>query len=132
LSIAAARLGASYVHAWDTDAKAVDVARENVRLNHLTANISVQAGSLTELLASAGQIGHKADLLVANITVAVLEKMIMGGLVNAVNAGGTLILSGLLATQIQALSSTCDLYGLTHIETRAEDDWRALVYQVRK
>ncbi|HEY46044.1 MAG: hypothetical protein AMJ88_10570 [Anaerolineae bacterium SM23_ 63] len=132
LSIAAARLGASYVHAWDNDAKAVDAARDNVKLNRLTKRITVEAGSLSELLAKAEEIDHKADLLVANITAAVLEDMIMAGLGRAVKDQGIVILSGLLVTQIESLSATCDSHGLTHVETRAEEDWRALVYQVGK
>ncbi len=132
LSIAAAILGASYVHAWDNDAKAVEVARENVRLNQLTKHITVQPGSLPEILAKVEEIDQRADLLVANITAAVLEDMIKGGMVNAVNNGGTVILSGLLATQIETLSTICELHGLAHVETRAEEDWRALVYQVQK
>lgn len=132
LSIAAARLGASFVHAWDNDAKAVDVARDNVRLNHLSKRITVEEGSLSELLAVADEIDHKADLLVANITVSVLEDMIKAGLVSAVKDGGIVILSGILAPQLASLSTTCALHGLTPVETRDEEDWRALVYKVSK
>ncbi len=132
LSIAAARLGASHVQAWDNDAKAVDAARDNVRLNHLTKRITVEVGSLPELLAKVEEINHKADLLVANITASVLENMIIAGLVRAVKDGGIVILSGLLAPQIESLSAICDLHGLAHIETRGEEDWRALVCKVSK
>lgn len=132
LSIAAARLGASHVQAWDNDAKAVDAARDNVRLNHLTKRITVEVGSLPELLAKVEEINHKADLLVANITASVLENMIIAGLVRAVKDGGIVILSGLLAPQTESLSAICDLHGLAHIETRGEEDWRALVCKVSK
>ena len=132
LSIAAARLGASYVHAWDNDAKAVDVARDNIRRNHLSIRIPVEAGSVSELLAKMDEIDHKADLLVANITVSVLEDMIQAGLVGAVKDGGIVILSGILASQLESLSATRDLHSLTHVETRGEEDWRALVYKVDK
>jgi ribosomal protein L11 methyltransferase len=126
LSIAAARLGAGYVHAWDNDVKAVDAARDNVRLNHLTRCITVEVGSLTELLE---EIDHKADLLVANITASVLEDMIMAGLGRAVNDGGIVILSGILAPQVESLSATCDLHGFSYVKTLIEEDWRALVYK---
>lgn len=132
LSIAAARLGAGYVQAWDNDVKAVDAARENIRLNHLTRRITVEAGSLSELLARVEEIDHKADLLVANITASVLEEMIMAGLVRAVKERGIVILSGLLAPQLESLSATCDLHGLSHLKTLIEEDWRALVYKVGK
>jgi ribosomal protein L11 methylase PrmA len=87
----------------------------------------VRAGSLSELLE---KIDPKADLLVANITASVLEDMIVAGLVRAVKDGGIVILSGLLAPQIESLTSVCDLHGLSHVETRDEEDWRALVYKV--
>ncbi len=125
LSIAAARLGASHVQAWDIDAKAVDAARDNIRLNHLAMRITVKVGSLPELLE---EINHKADLLVANITAFVLEDMIMTGLLRVVNDGGIVILSGLLAPQIKSLATTCELHGLSHVETRGEGDWRAQVF----
>jgi ribosomal protein L11 methyltransferase len=132
LSIAAARLGAVYVQAWDNDIKAVDAARENVRLNHLTRCITVEAGSLSELLKKCEQIDHKADLLIANITAPVLEDMIMTGLARAVKDGGIVILSGILAPQVESLSATCELNGFTYLKTLMEEDWRALVYRVGK
>ena len=127
LCIAAARLGASHVHAWDNDTKAVDVARDNVRKNQLAEHVSVEVGSLSELLE---EIDHRADLLVANITASVLEQMIIGGLASTVKYGGSVILGGLLAPQLESLSTTCELNGLSHVETLAEEDWRTLVFRV--
>jgi ribosomal protein L11 methyltransferase len=132
LSIAAARLGAGYVQAWDNDVKAVDAARDNVRLNQLTRRIKVEVGSLSELLKKAEPIDHKADLLLANITASVLEDMIVAGLGSAVKDGGIVILSGILAPQAESLSATCELNGFTHEKTLIEEDWRALVYRVGK
>ena len=132
LSIAAAHLGAGYVQAWDNDVDAVDAARDNVRLNHLTRRITVEAGSLSELLKKVQQSEHKADLLVANITASVLEDMIMAGLGRAVKDGGIVILSGLLAPQVESISSVCDSDGFEHVKTLIEEDWRALVYRVGK
>jgi ribosomal protein L11 methyltransferase len=127
LSIAAARLGASHIQAWDNDPKAVEVARENVRLNSLSTCIDVNLGSLPELLAEVDENDHKADLLVANILPSVLGNMIAAGMVRAIKDGGILILSGILAPQTASLATICDSHGLLHVETRGEEDWRALV-----
>ncbi|HEY44971.1 MAG TPA: 50S ribosomal protein L11 methyltransferase [Anaerolineae bacterium] len=132
LSIAAARLGARHVQAWDNDSKSVKVARENVKRNRLTKCIDVKVGSLPELLANVGENDHKADLLVANILTSVLEGMISAGMVRAIKDGGTVILSGVLAPQIASLSAICDSHGLVHVETRGEEDWRTLVLKVRE
>jgi ribosomal protein L11 methyltransferase len=132
LSIAAARLGASQVQAWDNDPKAVEVARENVKLNRLTKCVEIKVGSIPELLADVDQNDHKADLLVANILRSVLEGMLADGMVRAIKDGGIVILSGILAPQIASLSAICDLNGLVHVETRCEEDWRALVLKVRE
>jgi ribosomal protein L11 methyltransferase len=129
LSIAAARLGASHVQAWDNDPKAVEVARENVRINSLSRVIDVNLGSLPELLASVDENDHKVDLLVVNILPSVLERLIAAGMVRAVKGGGILILSGILAQQTAPLSTICVSHGLLHVETRSEEDWRALIFK---
>ncbi|KPK89951.1 MAG: hypothetical protein AMJ88_16820, partial [Anaerolineae bacterium SM23_ 63] len=99
--------------------------------NRLTKCIDVKVGSLPELLANMDENNRKADLLVANILTSVLEGMISAGMVRAIKDGGTVILSGVLAPQIASLSAICDSYGLVHVETRGEEDWRALVLKVR-
>jgi ribosomal protein L11 methyltransferase len=130
LSIAAARLGASHVLALDIDPHAVQVARSNVHRNGLTRNIQIKIGSLPELLATGSETNPPAHLLLANILEPVLEKMINDGLEQAVEAGGHLILSGILDHQVEYLLNACEQSNLELIETRAEDDWRALIFEV--
>jgi ribosomal protein L11 methyltransferase len=130
LSIAAARLGASHVLALDIDQNAVQVARSNVHRNGLTKTIQIEIGSLPELLAAGSEINPPAQLLLANILEPVLEKMIGNGLEQAVEAGGHLILSGILDQQVESLLNACEQSNLELIETRAEDDWHALIFEV--
>ena len=127
LSIAAARLGASQVYAWDIDPQAVRVAHSNVRQNELSEIIQVKVGSLLEILAEGSELTPAADLLLANILASTLEEMIITGLSHVVTVGGILILSGILDQQVKPLLSTCERYDLQQIEIRQEDDWRALV-----
>jgi ribosomal protein L11 methyltransferase len=129
LSIAAARLGANHVQAWDNDPKAVEVARENVKRNRLSKLIDVNLGSLSDLLAIVDENDRKVDLLVANILPSILERMIIAGMVRAIKDGGILILSGILAQQTTPLSAICGSHGLVHLETRVEEDWRALIFK---
>jgi ribosomal protein L11 methylase PrmA len=89
----------------------------------------VNLGSLPELLASVDENDHKVDLLVANILPSVLERMIAAGMVRAIKGGGILILSGILAQQTAPLSTICVSHGLLHVETRSEEDWRALIFK---
>ena len=127
LSIAAARLGASQVYAWDIDPQAVQVARRNVSRNELSEIIQVKVGSLLEILAEGKQFTPTADLLLANILASTLEEMISTGLSRVVTVGGILILSGILDQQVKPLLATSEVHDLQLVETRVEDDWRALV-----
>jgi len=68
----------------------------------------------------------------ANILEPVLEKMIINGLEQAVESGGHLILSGILDHQVESLLNACEQSNLKLIETRAEDDWRALIFEVNR
>jgi ribosomal protein L11 methyltransferase len=130
LSIAAARLGASHVLALDIDPHAVQVARSNVNRNGLSRNIRIEIGSLPELLLAGNETNLQAHLLLANILESVLEKMLINGLEQAVEVGGHIILSGILDRQVESLLIACEQSNMELIETRAEDDWRALVFEV--
>ena len=127
LSIAAARLGASQVYAWDIDPQAVQVAHSNVSRNELSEIIQVKVGSLLEILAEGTELTPTVDLLLANILASTLEEMIATGLSHVVTVGGILILSGILDLQVKSLLATSEMHSLQLIEILVEDDWRALV-----
>lgn len=121
LSIAAAQLGAVDVRAFDLDPLAVQAARENVERNGVADVVEVVHGSLDELLNLPPR-----DLLLANILAPVLLKMIEDGLPRAANPEGVIILSGVLEEQVGELLSACASHGLSLMEVKGEDDWRAL------
>ena len=91
LALAAARLGAATTFAIDIDDEALDVTRDNARVNGLGNRVRI---GRPELLVAAN-----ADIIIANI---LLEPLLTlkSRFQALLTAGGWLVLSGLLANQI--------------------------------
>ncbi|OGO08656.1 MAG: ribosomal protein L11 methyltransferase [Chloroflexi bacterium RBG_13_66_10] len=122
LSIAACRLGAGRILALDIDPEAVRSTETNAAGNGMRGAIQIRLGSLDVLLAE-----PPVDLLLANILASVLEEMLGQGLAPALKPDGVAILSGILETQVDPVVRAAERAGLELVETRAEEDWRALV-----
>jgi ribosomal protein L11 methyltransferase len=151
LAIAAAHLGAT-VLALDTDPIAVTATRENVQRNGVGGLISVAEGSLgggaalehwlygtmndeQRRMNSAEDnadrssfIADRFDLIAANIIARVLAAL-AGDMAGALNAGGTLIASGIIADREHEVTAAFTAAGLVPLERRQEGDWVALVYR---
>ncbi len=125
LAIAAARLGAQTVLAYDTDPLAVEIARQNAILNQVGGQVQTIHGSLPDILAA----GSPADVLVANILASVLGEMLAEGMARSVKEDGWLILSGILAEQLGTVQDAAAAQGLSHHRTLRESEWRALILQ---
>lgn len=129
LSIAAVVLGAGSALAIDIDPEAVALSRQNAARNGVEGRVRVERGSLELLrrpgLAPAGGF----PLVLANILASTLTDMLHQGLAETVRSGGRLMLSGILETQAGALQGLCEQRGLRLIETRSQEDWRALVLE---
>ena len=93
LAIAAARLGAGKVIGIDIDAQALISARDNAQRNQVS--IDVRAGTDPR--------PEPADVVVANILSSPL-KLLAPVLIDLVRPGGTLVLSGVLARQVEEVS----------------------------
>ena len=120
LALAAARLGASHVYAVDIDPQALAAASENVAINELETKVTI--------LARGSKPPPPADILIANILLKPLIEL--SPLFNSLVAGdGRIVLSGILATQVQECLET---YGhWFKMETpRYHDEW-ALIYGSR-
>jgi ribosomal protein L11 methyltransferase len=117
LAIAAARLRpAARVEACDTDAEAVEIARENARLNAVGGRVEFRIGSIEATTAS-------ADFVCANLTADVIVPL-LPALVAA--TCGRLVLSGILAEQSDwVLTSLRDL-GVTICEVGRAGEWIAI------
>ena len=128
LSIAAVLLGANHVLAVDTDEIAVQATRENAERNRVTEHIQVESGSLEQVnILQPGTL--KPDLIVANILSHVLIDLIQSGLATYVKPKGTIILSGILADQIEPLVTLAANADLELLEVRSEKDWRGLIFK---
>ncbi|HEX5875344.1 MAG TPA: 50S ribosomal protein L11 methyltransferase [Pyrinomonadaceae bacterium] len=116
LAIAAAKLGAR-TEACDTDADAIEIARENARVNNVADQINFWVGSIDEATAS-------ADLVCANLTADVIVG-IARTLVSL--TCGKLILSGILETQVDMVQAALRDCGITEVEIEQDGEWVALI-----
>ena len=120
LSIAAARLGGA-VEAIEIDEQAIAHAQANLAANGVE-------GSVTQRTSLAG-VGGGFDLVVANILRSVLLAF-AGPLVERLAPTGTLVLSGLVGTDVPEVSVRyARLLGGARPEIYERDDWRALVWR---
>ena len=121
LSVAAAKLGAEEIWAWDVDLVAVRVAKDNVKLNGLENKINVELGSLPEKTKA-------ADLIVANIVANIILQLARQFRVNLLS-GGRLICSGIIETREEEVVAALKEEGLELKERIQEGDWICLVWE---
>ena len=128
LALVALMLGASRALAIDNDADVIEVVRENAARNGLADRVEASDLPLQRVTA-------RYPLIVANIEARVLGPM-APDLARVLAPGGTLILSGVLASEEETIRSryTSRAVGLAHLATSrrsdgpapAGDDWVAL------
>lgn len=126
LSIAAIKLGACYALAVDVDPLAVQATRSNASLNEVTSFIETGVGSLAEIKSGRFSL-RQASLVFANILAPVLIALLQEGLGELVAPDGVIILSGILAEQVDEIVAVATRYGMRVTERRQEGDWVALV-----
>jgi ribosomal protein L11 methyltransferase len=118
LAIAAAKLAPhARVAACDTDAEAVEIARENARLNDVPGRIDFRVGTVAGVTPS-------ADCVCANLTTDVIVPL-LPALIGA--TCGRLILSGILDTQADAVRAALRAHGINECETTIDGEWIAIV-----
>lgn len=122
LGIAALKLGATSVFGFDIDEWSEDNCNENIELNKVT-NFEVKLGS-TETIPS----GVKYDVILANINRNALIELIPEFL-KYLRVGGKILLSGLLEANEQTILDLPTVKKLTHLETRQQLEWIALVFE---
>jgi ribosomal protein L11 methyltransferase len=118
LAIAAAKLSpGARVEACDTDPLAVEIARENARLNGVGERIEFRAGSV-------GETTQSASLVCANLTADVIVPLLPSLL------GATcerLVLSGILETQTEFVTSRLRELNVNKVEVTRDGEWVAMV-----
>ncbi|HMJ25097.1 MAG TPA: 50S ribosomal protein L11 methyltransferase [Pyrinomonadaceae bacterium] len=118
LAMAAARLfPEAHIEAVDTDPEAIEIARENARLNEVADRIAFKVGSVSEQTSS-------ADLICANLTAPVIVEL-LPLLLGA--TCGRLVLSGILAEQSDLVRSRLLELGTDNFATEQDGEWIALV-----
>ncbi len=118
LAIAAARLGVKKVVAIDNDVQAVEAAARNAHINHVDVHCRHADMPPPETF----------DLVVANILAGPLLRMAKG---LTACAGRFLVLSGLLAEQVDAVRTAYERHGLRLMRMEAEQEWVAMVFRNR-
>jgi ribosomal protein L11 methyltransferase len=118
LAIAAAKMfPEARVEAIDTDAEALEIARENARLNDVGHKIIFRVGTVEEQTSS-------ADFICANLTAPVivdLLPLLLGA------TCGRLVLSGILDSQIELVEANLRELGAAILESEQDGEWVALV-----
>jgi ribosomal protein L11 methyltransferase len=118
LAITAAKMfPGARVEACDTDADAIEIAKENARLNGVAGQINFRVGTVDEQTRS-------ADLVCANLTAPVIVDL-LPSLLGA--TCGRLALSGILDSQIELVQSRLLDLGATTPEIEQDGEWVALV-----
>lgn len=124
LSICASKLGAAECFACDIDPVAVRVARENAADNSCE-NIRCE---VSDLLMNVDLSRGKYDFAVANIVADIIIRM-SDSIGDYLKTGAYLITSGIIDIYADEVINALVAKGFTHIETRTEADWNAIVFQ---
>ena len=118
LAIAAAKMFPdARIEACDTDAEAIEIARDNAHLNKVARQIEFRVGSVSDQTAS-------ADLVCANLTAPVIADL-LPELLGA--TCGRLVLSGILDSQVEVVRSRLFELGATVLEVDQDGEWVALI-----
>jgi len=122
LAVAAAKLGASHIDAFDTDELAVRATIDNAEQNGVRPLIHVWQG---ELDSTHDKTGREAwDIVVANILAPVIIRLLIDkGLLTCVAPGGRLVLSGIIVEQGPDIEAALASVEGVVLETIVSGDW---------
>ena len=120
LAIAAVRLGAARVIAFDTDEHVLENASENVEHNGVAGQVELRAGALGDTVPEAD-----FDLIFANINRNALSEM-MPAFREKLAPGGSAVLAGLFLSDRAPLLKRAAACGLAMKEEQAENEWWAV------
>ncbi len=122
LALSAAKLGFKKIAGFDNDPEAVRVSEENAELNGLSGTVEFSTNDLVGGLGG----GRQAEVVLANIQADVLMRFV-GELTAAVAPGGSLVLSGILAIELERVREVFAAAVPTWtISTRVMGEWSDL------
>ncbi|HEY4612069.1 MAG TPA: 50S ribosomal protein L11 methyltransferase [Bacteroidota bacterium] len=119
LAIASVKLGARKAVALDNDEWSIANAKENVRNNRATKQVSILKTDLRKIPKT------KFDLVVANIDYPTISAF-LPKLIAPLRLGGIIILSGLLTRDVDALLDRLKHLSVIPLEIISENEWVAL------
>lgn len=120
LAMAAVKLGAASVIAFDVDAVAAETAQRNAAINGVGEKIDIFAGTLETLMPAR----HKFDLLLANVNRSEILKM-LPLLEKLLDYPVQMILSGILREEETIIRSALEQFHFQACEFRYGDEWLA-------
>ena len=123
LGIAAAKLGADKVIAFDIDERCFENGIENTQLNDVVNKVEIRKCELKEILE------NDFDLIVANIQKNILLDL-SDGFKERIKKKGILILSGLLEMDRESIFNKYSSIGFSEIDYLQMDEWIGIVFKL--
>ncbi len=120
LAILAEKLGAKEIIAIDNDDWCIENATENIHINHCL-NILIEKGNTAK-------IEKKFEIILANINKHIILENI-SFLNQALQNGGTILLSGLLVEDEEDILKACESVGWAHHLTTQRNGWIVCQFQ---
>jgi ribosomal protein L11 methyltransferase len=128
LSIASLQLGAGFVLGVDIDPAAIKSTQENSANNKIKTRLEIGLGSVREIRSNLFSI-QTAPLVVVNILASIIIHLFEDGLADLMDAGGKLILAGILEPQAKNVIAIAMKNGLVLEKTITSLDWAALLFR---
>ena len=121
LALAAAKLGYAPVHAFDSDAEAVRIARANARVNGVLHRSRISRQDVTRPPPHAGR---QYNLVCANL-ISPLLLAERRRIVARLHPGGVLVIAGILKTEFPQVQRAYEALGLRLAAGKSENEWRS-------
>lgn len=124
LSVVAAKLGAGVVEAYDLQAEAVDITRENAKLNGVDRVVKAQRANLLDAAKD------RVDIIVSNIVADVIIRMSPRA-ARHLKPGGIFIASGIIRDRRREVYTSLEYYGMAVVEELSRNEWIALAAMLK-
>lgn len=124
LAIAASKLGARKVNAYDIDPVAVRIAKENGEVNRCE---NIHFG-ISDLLKNVDMKEGKYDFICANIVADIIVRM-APDVKGCLKEGGLLAVSGVIDTQRDRVVDALEKNGLRLVSEKNDNDWCGILFE---
>ena len=125
LMIAAAKLGAGRLCGIDKDEVAIEVAAQNLELNHVNSKVfRLTTGNLV------AEITESFSFVAANIFSHIIIELLQD-IARVLTDGGIFVCSGIIAENQQSVISAMENTGFEILETAAKEEWVAIAGRLR-